>query len=644
MNKGKPYSNDNFYCRRSFLKKAMKGVSSVAVGSFAISVLKSCTNQESLIPSDPLDSTYGFIEINIDETKNSDLKSPGGIVILLANSIDKFGLLLVRESDTQIRAFSRNCTYLDCDINEVDGMPVCSCHNCRYGNDGEVLSGLAIDPLIEYETIFKGSILKVYSKIKYRPAPETKYMKISHSYNEYKDLKTPGSKLIIGENKIDSTGLIIYHSPDGIFKVFSLKHPSGVIDRFSDKYFGDSSNSSLKYDLNGVLEGSNGKIKLKRYISFHQNDTILISDEHFVTDDEGVPFFEINVNDPVFEDKLSRVGGSVVLEKNFYGLHGLVIYRWENNVFRVFRNSCSLHDDYKLEPIDSKSMLKCSFSTCKFASTGYPVNGPATNRLFQLKTIYYENDGLETLKIFLENMPTDQYGNPELYLNTQESPYSALASDGSIAIASNQVDSKGLLITRSGNTIRAFSRKCTFDGCVIGEFENGESLCPCNGSRYDMYGKPLSGGATKRLTEYVARLNPSDSNEIQITSTKVIHPVDPVIKSFKVNLDEDKYSVLRDVGAVMFLLDADEFDPKGFIIFRKSSSEIRVFSAACTHNRCTLKSHDNGVTTCPCHSSKFNVTTGAVLSGPAEKNLPEYKNRFENNIIEIISEIVNNDE
>jgi nitrite reductase/ring-hydroxylating ferredoxin subunit len=44
----------------------------------------------------------------------------------------------------------------------------------------------------------------------------------------------------------------------------------------------------------------------------------------------------------------------------------------------------------------------------------------------------------------------------------------------------------------------------------------------------------------------------------------------------------------------------------------------------CTHRGCTLSKGrlEGEVVTCPCHGSRFNVKTGAVVRGPAEEPEP----------------------
>ena len=49
------------------------------------------------------------------------------------------------------------------------------------------------------------------------------------------------------------------------------------------------------------------------------------------------------------------------------------------------------------------------------------------------------------------------------------------------------------------------------------------------------------------------------------------------------------------------------------------SGRLYAFDDTCTHRGCSLSRGTlHGTTvTCPCHGSKFDVTTGAVLRGPA---------------------------
>jgi Rieske Fe-S protein len=58
------------------------------------------------------------------------------------------------------------------------------------------------------------------------------------------------------------------------------------------------------------------------------------------------------------------------------------------------------------------------------------------------------------------------------------------------------------------------------------------------------------------------------------------------------------------------------------VVTQPSAGEFKAFSAVCTHMGCIVNQVSNGTIDCPCHGSQYNITTGAVVTGPAPKPLP----------------------
>jgi Rieske Fe-S protein len=63
------------------------------------------------------------------------------------------------------------------------------------------------------------------------------------------------------------------------------------------------------------------------------------------------------------------------------------------------------------------------------------------------------------------------------------------------------------------------------------------------------------------------------------------------------------------------------FADREVVVTQPTAGDFRAFSALCTHQRCTVGSIADGLINCPCHSSKFRITDGSVVGGPATRPL-----------------------
>jgi Rieske Fe-S protein len=60
---------------------------------------------------------------------------------------------------------------------------------------------------------------------------------------------------------------------------------------------------------------------------------------------------------------------------------------------------------------------------------------------------------------------------------------------------------------------------------------------------------------------------------------------------------------------------------KKIVITQPQSGTFHAFTAVCTHAGCTVGSVASGTINCPCHGSRFNISNGSVVNGPAASPL-----------------------
>jgi Rieske Fe-S protein len=63
------------------------------------------------------------------------------------------------------------------------------------------------------------------------------------------------------------------------------------------------------------------------------------------------------------------------------------------------------------------------------------------------------------------------------------------------------------------------------------------------------------------------------------------------------------------------------FDTEQVVVTQPKAGEFKCFTAVCTHMGCIVADVSGGTINCGCHGSQYNITTGAVVGGPAPSPL-----------------------
>ena len=152
----------NNYCnRREFVKDALTGIGTVAFGSFVMMNQSSCSDGSPTAPTDSNGETSITVDLSLPQ--NSALATVGGTLALTANELDGSGILLYRQSDTSVLAFSRICTHNGCTIGSFqNGTSTCPCHGSQFNTSGSVVNGPAVNPLRQYSGTIVGNIVTIY--------------------------------------------------------------------------------------------------------------------------------------------------------------------------------------------------------------------------------------------------------------------------------------------------------------------------------------------------------------------------------------------------------------------------------------------------------------------------------------------------
>ncbi|MFN2609819.1 MAG: universal stress protein [Actinomycetota bacterium] len=206
------------------------------------------------------------------------------------------------------------------------------------------------------------------------------------------------------------------------------------------------------------------------------------------------------------------------------------------------------------------------------------------------------------------------------YLSDLSPGEGSIIADGGHKVAA-YVDDNGIVTT--------LSPRCTHMGCLVDWNRSAKTWdCPCHGSRYAPTGEVINGPAEKSLSAVAApdEATPKPPPTQKLPKRiKVEGPTDQAfIDIAPFDSFEEGAMIGADVGEVA-------------LMFVRLSDRVHVIAEVCTHMGCALTRGklDGQTVICPCHQSRFDVTDGSVVRGPATQPVQCVETRVQDGMVQI---------
>jgi Rieske Fe-S protein len=132
--------------RRSFCINSAKITAGLTITGFIFNNTSAAANQ---------------VTIDLSLSANNALTKIGGaLYVTMPSSNEK--VIVVRNSDTEVSAFSSVCTHQGCTVNlPVNGTATCPCHGSQFSDKGVVVKGPASSDLKKYIAVLQGNFIYV---------------------------------------------------------------------------------------------------------------------------------------------------------------------------------------------------------------------------------------------------------------------------------------------------------------------------------------------------------------------------------------------------------------------------------------------------------------------------------------------------